>query len=131
MSGSLLIIDPDVSSRELLREALEQDGFDVETATSPLAALQGAYDVVVVDIRADLGPLLLARPPHLEIVVLTDSAHVDSAMAAVCCGAFDFVLRPFYVEDVSLTVACAAARCGGRNLDNALFYFQRNHELLS
>lgn len=127
----MLIIDPDASTRDLLREALEQDGFDVATATSPLAALQGNYDVVVVDIRVDIGPLLLARPPTMEIVLLTESDRVDDATAAVYCGAFDFVLRPFYVEDVSLTVACAAARCRGRTLDNALFYVQKNHELRS
>lgn len=127
----MLIIDPDASTRALLREALEQDGFDVDTAMSPMAALDGDHDVIVVDIGTDIGPLLLARPPHLQIVVLADSGRVDDAMAAVCCGAFDFVLRPFYVEDVSLTVACAAARCRGRTLDNALFYIQKNHELLS
>ena len=130
MSGSLLIIDPDASTRDLLREALEHDGFEVDIATHPMAALQRAYDVVIVDIRTELGPLLLARPSNLQIVLLTGSDRIEEATAAVGCGAFDFVLRPFYVEDVSLTVACAAAR-RDRALESALFYIEKNHALLS
>jgi two-component system, NtrC family, sensor kinase len=127
----LLIIDSDGSTRELLREALEQDGFDVSIATNPMAALERPYDVVVVDIRTDIGPLLLACPEDLQIVVLTGSDRLEEAMAAVRCGAFDLVLRPFYVEDVSLTVACALARGRSSDLESALFYVERNHALLS
>jgi DNA-binding NtrC family response regulator len=131
VNSSLLIVDPDPSTSALLREALQEDGFDVYVAAYPMAALNASYDVVIVDIRTDIGPLLLACPPHMQIVVLTGSDRLEDATAAVRCGAFDFVLRPFYVEDVSLAVACAAARQRGRTLESALFYIQKNHELLS
>jgi DNA-binding NtrC family response regulator len=126
----LLIIDPDDSTRAVLYEALRQDGFSVNLAADPAAVLGCDYDVVLVDIRTDLGPLLLRRPAHTQIVVLTCSERLADANAAVLCGAFDFVLRPFYVEDVSLTVACAAARRRGRTLDSVLFHVQKNHSLV-
>jgi two-component system, NtrC family, response regulator AtoC len=127
----LLIIDPDASTRNLLRDALEHDGFEVDIATDPSAALKANYDVVVVDVRTELEPLLLGCPVHTEIVLLTCSERLADANAAVKSGAFDFVLRPFLVEDVSLTVACAAARRRGRTLDGVLFHVQKNHAFLS
>jgi hypothetical protein len=45
-------------------------------------------------------------------------------------GAFDFVLRPFFVEDISLTVACAAARRQRLGLGSALTHVLPNHQLL-
>jgi DNA-binding NtrC family response regulator len=127
VSGSLLIIDPDDSTRGVLYEALRQDGFLVDLAADPTVRLARDYDVVLVDITTDVGPLLLTCPAHTQIVVLTCSERLADANAAVLCGAFDFVLRPFYVEDVSLTVACAAARRCGRTLDSVLFHVQKNH----
>jgi DNA-binding response OmpR family regulator len=123
----LLIIDPDDSTRALLYEALKQDGFSVHLAADPAGVHVGDYDVVLVDIQTDLGPLLLARPAHTEIVVLTSEEQLADANAAVLCGAFDLVLRPFFVEDVSLTVACAAVPRRARTVESVLFHVQKNY----
>lgn len=111
MVGTVLVADCDPTSRNMLREALEQDGYHVATAADRSEALAQvcAFDVVIVDIRLDLVAALQARFPWSEIVVLTESTSLDEALAAIDRGAYDYVLRPYYVEDVSLTVACAAA----------------------
>lgn len=111
MVGTVLIADCDASSRSLLREALEQDGYHVATAADRSEALAYvcAFDVVIADVRLDLVGVLQARFPWSQIVVLTESCTLDEALASIKRGAYDYVLRPYYVEDVSLTVACAAA----------------------
>ena len=65
----------------------------------------------------------------VDLVVVASPAQIDDAVAAVRRGAFDFVLRPFYVDDISITVACACAR-RQRGYDNVLAHVPKNADLL-
>lgn len=129
--GRVLVADPDHSTCELLREALGYDGFEVAVATERAEALAlGDFDVVVADIDLDLLGAIKARAPGTEVIVTTSSKALDEALVAVRQGAFDFVLRPFFVEDISLTVACAAARRLRASLESPLGHVRKNHDLL-
>lgn len=123
-----MIVDGDRGTRETLRVALAEDGFGVRVAACREEALahDWPFDVIVADARLDLDELQ-ARWPGSEIVVVTCLEGLDRAAAAVSRGAFDFVMRPFFVEDVSLTVACAAAR-RRRTLDCPLRYVHKFHD---
>lgn len=130
MYGSILLIDPVPSTRALLYEALTQDGFVVDVATGPGSVQSGdSYDVVVADVDLDSLPALRARVPGAQVVLLVDSARADHAMLALHLGAFDVVARPFYVEDVSLSVACAAARRSGPTPTKPLHLLLKNYEV--
>lgn len=127
-----MIAESDAATRELLRAALGHDGFDVELAGSCAEALaiQGDLDVVIADLDMELLGPLKRRRPTTEVVVMTASACLDAALASVRDGAFDFVLKPFFVDEVSLTVACAAARRQRRDLTVPLAFIRKNHQLL-
>jgi DNA-binding NtrC family response regulator len=131
MVSTVLVADRDATCRERLREALEQDGFAVEVAADCAEALAYAndFDVVIADIRLDILSAMKARNPSTEVVLVTDDTTLDDAVAAVRRGAFDFVLRPFYIEDMSLTVACAAARRSRLGLDVPLRHVMKTAEV--
>jgi DNA-binding NtrC family response regulator len=123
------LIDPEPETREQVREALGEDGYLVAVAAAPEEVDTLGYDVVIADVRAGIAQTMALRRPGTEVVVIANAEQVDEARAAIRQGAFDFVMRPFFVEDVSLTVACAAARSRGRTLDNSLAFILKNHEL--
>lgn len=129
VGGLVLLIDPEPLTREQVRVALGEDGYLVAVAAAPEDVDTLGYDVVIADIRAGVAQTMALRRPGTEVVVITSPERVDDARAAITLGAFDFVMRPFYVEDVSLTVACAAARSRGRTPDNSLAFIRKNHEL--
>lgn len=121
---------PETATRELLRRALGHDGFHVDAVAShdEIVGREATYDVVLGRIPGDEIPALKARAPRTELVVMTSLEGLAEAHAAIRLGAFDFVLEPFFLDDVSLTVACASARRRGR-LDDLFCYVRRNHEL--
>ena len=129
-AGTILIVDRDAATRELLRELMVEDGYDVLLAADRAEALAimavVASDVIVADLSAGI----VECGPRTAVVLLAASNGVDEAVAACKRGAYDYVLRPFYAEDLSLTVACAVASRSPRRLDRALAHVRKNHELL-
>lgn len=134
MSGRILIADRDPETREQVRHVLVEDGYRVDITCDRAAALElaetGIYDVIVVDVALDLLADLELGRSDLEVVVLASPSSMDEALSAVRRGAFDYVLRPFDAEDVSMTVACAAARRAGGHFEIVLGHVRKNHELL-
>ena len=92
--------------------------------------LTPSYDVVIADLAFDLLAAVHARDPMTELVVLALPYNIEDAVACVRRGAFDFVLCPVSVEDLSVTVACAAARRQRLGLDSVLSHVRPNHGLL-
>lgn len=116
----------------MLWEALTHDGYRVEVACDSMSALAYAndFDVVVADLGLGIIEALQARKSLAELVVLATPARIDDALASVRRGAFDFVLRPFYIDDISITVACACARRQQLGFDSVLAHVPRNVDLL-
>lgn len=132
MGGSVLILDTQRASCSVLAQALGYDGYRVDVVVDGHEAVErcSAYDVIVADVAASVVLRLKARAPSTEIVVLASADGLDDALVAVRQGAFDFVLEPFYADDISLTIACAAAHRHGRSFTSALTYVRRNVDLL-
>jgi DNA-binding NtrC family response regulator len=130
-AGLVLLVDDEPLFLRALARILRPSGHRLLTAES-LAQLEAALaepalDVVLLDLRfgAHDGRELLARlkreRPELEVIVVTGHASVESAVACMRAGAFDYVEKPFPdVHRVRLTVLRAIER---RRL------VTRNHEL--
>jgi len=84
---------------------------------------------VIADLAFDLLAAVHARDPMTELVVLALPYNIEDAVACVRRGAFDFVLCPVSVEDLSVTVACAAARRQRLGLGSVLSHVRPNHAL--
>lgn len=108
----ILVVDDDAGSCELLKEILMNENWQVETSGTPERALilsnREKFDLVISDINleADLSGLdLLQRLREKSPVILvTAFGSLETAVAATREGAWDFISKPFKVEEILSTV---------------------------
>lgn len=101
----LLVVDDDPDICDLLRDRLESEGFEVETAADGETALRLLADTPVDGLLLDIAlpgvdgfdVLRQLRPTHptLPVVMMTAVEALDRAMAAVEAGAQGYLLKPF------------------------------------
>src|SRR5207248_10398244 len=112
---NILVVDDDHETRELLREILNEEGYRVTTSGSGEEALEIGqrefFDVIVSDMK--LGPDLdgldvlrayKAIQPESEVILITAFGSMETAIEAVKAGAFDYLSKPFKIEEVLLQV---------------------------
>ncbi len=114
------IVDDDASIRWVLERALRQAGLETrafEHADAALAALrQGAPDVLVTDIRMpgrsglEMLEEIRAKRPRLPVIVMTAHSDLESAVAAYQGGAFEYLPKPFDIDQAVELVRRAAAQ---------------------
>jgi DNA-binding NtrC family response regulator len=112
--ATLLVVEDDTAMRTMLREALEDDGYTVETASGGRAGIervkQGGIDLVVSDVKMpDLDGLDMLREikavsPSPHVITITAFGSIDTAIRAVKLGAFDYITKPFDVDQLILSV---------------------------
>jgi two-component system response regulator PilR (NtrC family) len=110
----ILVVDDERSMREFLEILLSKQGHDVSTAEhvagARAAASEGGLDLVVTDLRLGDGSGLdvlrevKARSPGTEVVVVTAFATTENAVQAMKLGAYDYVLKPFKVDELLLAL---------------------------
>jgi DNA-binding NtrC family response regulator len=114
MTSRVLIVDDDVSMCDFVEAELRARGFDVATRTNAddalaLLALED-FDVVVTDLnmRGMNGLGLCARVmenrPDTPVIVMTAFGSLETAIATIRAGAFDFVTKPFDIEELLLAI---------------------------
>jgi two-component system response regulator PilR (NtrC family) len=112
--AAILVVDDEASMREFLEILLGKQGHRVSTAAGLDSAVarmgEGGVDLVVTDLRlgADSGMDVLRRvkelSPATEVVVVTAYATTENAVQAMKLGAYDYVLKPFKVDELRLVV---------------------------
>ncbi|MBL8682981.1 MAG: response regulator [Myxococcales bacterium] len=110
----LLVIDDNRELADNLVELFEERGFAVEVVPSAAAGLATArergFDLAFVDVNLpdtsghELVPALRSACPYGEVLLMTGHASIDSAIAAVRVGAFQYVVKPFNVAELVATV---------------------------
>jgi NtrC-family two-component system response regulator AlgB len=110
----LLIIDDEPSLRKTLRLTLESMGHRVTEAATGQAGLSAVqsdrYDLALVDLRLgresglDLLPALAKVSPPMGVVIMTAFAAIDTAVAAMRGGAFDYLPKPFTPAQLRLVL---------------------------
>ena len=116
-SPSLLVVDDELSMREMLKILLEEDGYEVQLADCGEAAvvMLGAneFDVVLTDLKMDEvdGLDVLKRVkdtnPDTQVVVMTAFATTETAVQAMKAGAYDYVMKPFKVDALKVVISKA------------------------
>ncbi|TMQ15917.1 MAG: sigma-54-dependent Fis family transcriptional regulator [Candidatus Rokuibacteriota bacterium] len=116
----VLVVDDEQSMRELLGIMLRQAGYQVAAADGGEAAIQmlksESFDLVVTDLRMrkvdGLGVLKAAKEfsPRTVVLVVTAFASTETAVEAMKLGAYDYVTKPFKLDELKLTVANALER---------------------
>jgi two-component system response regulator PilR (NtrC family) len=118
--ATILVVDDERSMRDLLAIMLKREGYDVTTADggeAGLAALKGAsFDLVITDLRMrgldGLGLLRAAKEldPQAMVLVVTAFASPETAVEAMKLGAYDYITKPFKLEEIRLVIAKALER---------------------
>jgi DNA-binding NtrC family response regulator len=115
----ILVVDDDADMREWVKEDLESEGFKVETAAGGRAGVervkQGGIDLVVSDVKMpDLDGLDLLREirevtPSPFVIIVTGFGSIDTAIRAVKLGAYDYITKPFKIDQLLLSIDKALA----------------------
>ena len=117
----VLVVDDEQSMRELLAIMLRQAGYEVTLADGGEAAVETlskgeSFDLVVTDLRMrkvdGLAVLKAAKEfsPRTVVLMVTAFASTETAVEAMKLGAYDYVTKPFKLDELKLTVRNALER---------------------
>jgi DNA-binding NtrC family response regulator len=116
----ILIADDDEGVRQVLRQSLEESGYEVICVESGEKAIdcvrEETTDLAIVDMvlpRLDGLEVLkqiVALRPELGVVMITGYASVETAIKAMKIGAVDYVVKPFRMDEVEMVVGRALER---------------------
>ncbi len=117
--ATILVVEDDAAMRAFLREVLEEEGYTVEAAAGGRTGVervrQGGVDLVISDVKMpDLDGLDMLREikavtPSPHVITITAFGSIDTAIRAVKLGAFDYITKPFDVDQLNLSVQKALA----------------------
>ncbi len=112
LATSILLVEDDDTMRDLLEKILRQEGYGVKTARNGNEALarfeKTDFDIVLSDVKMpglDGMELLKAVKNVSEetyVVIMTAFGTIDSAVAAMKEGAFDYISKPFKIDEIRL-----------------------------
>ena len=111
---TIMVVEDEEMMRSILRRLLEDSGYDVVTSDSAESALaafgENEVAVTLTDIKMsgmdglELLDRLKATDGDALVVIMTAYSSVDSAIAALRKGAYDYITKPFVNEDLLQTI---------------------------
>lgn len=123
--GRILFIDDEAQLCKNVEILLEQDGYDVDVAESGSAGLEHicrtSYDLIITDLKMpDVGGMEIVRYvrqflPETIVIVITGYASLESAVAAMREGAYDYVTKPLDIEVLKMSVERAFEKARLKN----------------
>ncbi|HEY3245964.1 MAG TPA: sigma-54 dependent transcriptional regulator [Phycisphaerae bacterium] len=121
-SASILIVDDEAAMREGLAECLRPDGYDVHTCGDVASAQkllgERVFDLVITDLvmeprdGMELLEWVQERRPETAVIMITGYSTVATAVEAMRKGAFDYIAKPFRLDEVRMTVERAVQTTG-------------------
>jgi DNA-binding NtrC family response regulator len=106
----LLLVEDEAPLREAIAEQLTDRGYRVQQAESGEAAVAHladfAFDIIITDLRlpgidgCEVIEAAVARYPHIIAIVVTGFGTVKDAVEAIKRGAWDFVSKPFQIDEL-------------------------------
>ena len=118
------VIDDDHAIRWVLEKALQRDGMTVTSFDSAIGAIDALRqstppDAIVADIRMpgmsglELLSHLRERAPDLPVIIMTAHSDLDSAVSAYQGGAFEYLPKPFDLNELSARIRSNVRRAEG------------------
>ncbi|MHA1545729.1 MAG: nitrogen assimilation response regulator NtrX [Alphaproteobacteria bacterium] len=119
MASDILIVDDEADIRELIAGILDDEGFETRLARDSETALQGIAkrkpSLVVLDIwlqgskldGLELLDQLKQNHPDLPVVIISGHGNIETAVAAIKRGAYDYIEKPFNADRLILIISRA------------------------
>jgi two-component system response regulator PilR (NtrC family) len=112
--GRILVIEDERSMREVLKILLEEESYDVTTAPDGLEGIEqlrnNVFDLVITDIKmpkADGFEVLKqvkSISPDTIVIMVTAFGTIEAAIEAMKIGAYDYIHKPFKIDEIRLIV---------------------------
>jgi two-component system, NtrC family, response regulator AtoC len=112
--AKLLVVDDDPVTLGLLKEVLSKEGHGVTVALGGEEAIargkEGVFDVVITDIRMgdkdgmEVLKFFKKASPETTVIMITAFGSIETAIEAIRAGAYDYISKPFKLEEINLTV---------------------------
>ena len=112
--SKILIVDDEVSMREFLEIMLSKEGYKVSSSGSGKEALKmlndTIYDLIVSDVQMPgMNGIELLRNvkevcPDTTVIMITAYASTESGVEAMKAGAYDYITKPFKVDEIKLII---------------------------
>lgn len=116
----LLIVDDDKQIRELLSFDISQSGYIVDCATDGQEglkkALENNYDLILLDVMMpkmngyDVCKNIRIAKPDIPILMLTAKGSIEDKTEGFDCGADDYLIKPFEIQEVLLRIRALLRR---------------------
>jgi len=109
-----MVVDDEENIREVLSNYLESLGYEVLTATDGQNALDkfeaGSFDLIVSDLLMpaidglELLKQIREKDKDVIFLMITGYPSIETAVEAIKKGAYDYITKPFHMEDVKLRI---------------------------
>lgn len=114
MKTRILVVDDELSMREFISILLEREGYEVLTAADATTALErlaaSSIDLVISDVQMpglnglELLSRIRASCPETAVLLITAYSTAEQAVEAMKLGAYDYLAKPFKVEEIKVLV---------------------------
>ena len=111
---SILVVDDEPSVRSLLHSVLKKEGYQVITAGNGEEALsffkKAPPDLILLDVRMPLldgietFKKIRAESKDALVIMMTAYATIETAVQAMKMGAFDYLVKPFNIEEITVVI---------------------------
>ncbi len=126
----LLVADDDPDISAMIRDALEEEGYGVETASTGQQTISmlrdGAFDLVLCDVQmpdgsgVDVLRWIKQTEREIPIIMITGNATVENAIEAMKLGAWEYLQKPFSVTELVIQVRNALENSSLRRQNSLL-----------
>ena len=116
----ILVVDDEEMIREMLFDVLSQAGYTAKTAkdgNDAIAQIENEpFEIVITDLKMPgmSGLELLQRVqkinPDICVLIITAHSTVESAVSAMKLGAYDYICKPFELEEMKVIIERAVER---------------------
>jgi len=127
----ILIVDDNKDLREILEEYLKDGGDITEGADNGKEALlkhnRNPYDLVITDLNMpemsgiELMKTIRKDTDMTEFIIITGYASIDSAVETIKIGAYDYIVKPFRMEELKVVVKNAKDKIKLKKINTQLF----------
>lgn len=112
-----IVIDDEPNSTKLISKVLGRKGYSVDEMNDSVKAKEkieeGEYDIIISDLQMPNvtgEDLLKCKPPNSLFIMITGYGSIDSAVESMKNGAFDYISKPFHLDELSVKIDKAVDR---------------------